>query len=74
MKNQYNNGLKGQPAKSPGHCPGKDDGSKYALKGQKLHVTYMLMPFQGVGCTLHFTQGDALSCELTGLSGRFLQL
>ena len=67
-----NSAPEGQKANSPGQRPGNDGGSKYALKRQKLHRVFMLMPFRGVGYTLHFTQGDALGCELTGLSGRFL--
>ena len=70
MRAQRRNGLKGQQADSPGQRPGCMDVGKFALKGQKPYLVHYAFALSGRWLRTAVTQGAALGCLLTGLSGR----
>ena len=67
---QQENAPKGQRANSPGQRPGYKDVIRFALKGQQPYLAFHAFALTGRELRTTFTQGVALGCELTGLSGR----
>ena len=65
-----NSAPEGQKANSPGQRPGYKDAVRIALKGQKPYLFLHAFALSGRGLHTTFTQGDALGCAITGLSGR----
>jgi hypothetical protein len=74
MKTLCQNGLKGQKALSPGQRPGCKEGSRFALKGQKLTCSISAFALTGRWLRTTLTQGVALGWWLSGLSGRLAML
>ena len=70
MKTLRRNGLKGQKATSLGQRPGCKEGSRFALKGQKLSCGIVAFALTGRWLRTTLTQGVALGWWLSGLSGR----
>ena len=73
MKTLRRNGLKGQKALSPGQRPGCKEGSRFALKGQKLSYGIVAFALTGRWLRTTLTQGGALGWGLSGLSGRLCE-
>ena len=77
MNMLLNSAPKGQKANSPGHRPGYKDAVRFALKGQKPCLVFMLLPLQGAGCTPHYPgalpwAGSLLAFQAVNISLRNL--